>query len=361
MYQGIFIDTQTTDKPLADLMSIAGRSGLKVKFQTPIEFTNQVEQILDLKPDLLALDYHLNETGKKRSYTAGALAQQLRDSILESHTPDFPIVLVSNEENLKVFFDNLTAHSLFDRCFTKQALSNGSDSNQQIFSLVKGYKHLIKNWHQSERWSRFLGLKKSERIRVGYQGLRELDKLKVPHQVVRDILRYVIDRQGLLLDQYNVLAELGVAPTSKNITELLGILQKDKVLYTGGFSEGWTRWWRHRLENWSDQLCEDVLGNLTAKERVSCLNKKFGLKLSPAKSRWENHTDALVWIACDSCHQPTELQHSVAAYDPLPYSFAHGKRVCWKCVETGEFEKQGLEIDEDEEFIVEKIQNGEIR
>lgn len=82
MYQGIFIDAQTADNHLADLMSITGRYGLKVKFQTPTEFTTQVKQILDLKPDLLALDYHLNETGNKRSYTAGALAQQLRDSIL---------------------------------------------------------------------------------------------------------------------------------------------------------------------------------------------------------------------------------------------------------------------------------------
>lgn len=270
-------------------------------------------------------------------------------------------MLVSDEASWKFFSDNLTAHSLFDRCFSKKELSNGGDSNRRILSLVKGYKHLLKNWHQPERWSIFLGLKKSERIRVGYQALRELDKLKAPHQVVHDILLYVIDRQGLLLDKYNVLAELGVAPTSKNIKALLEILQKDKVLYTGGFSEGWTRWWRHRLEKWGDQLCEGALGNLTASARVSCLNKKFGLRLSPAKSRWENHTEALFAYACDSCHQPMEDQYSVFVYDPLPYTFAHSKSICFSCVETGEFEKMGLELDESQEFIVEKIRNGDLR
>ena len=85
------------------------------------------------------------------------------------------------------------------------------------------------------------------------------------------------------------------------------------------------------------------------------------LKLSPAKSRWQNHTDALLAFAYDSCHQPIEDEFTVIAYDPLPYTFIHHKYICWKCVETGEFEKYGLEIDDDEEFIVEKIQNGGFR
>jgi hypothetical protein len=55
-----------------------------------------------------------------------------------------------------------------------------------------------------------------------------------------------------------------------------------------------------------------------------------------------------------------EDEFSVMAYDPLPYTFIHKKYICWKCVETGEFEKHGLEIDDGEEFIVEKIQSGEI-
>jgi hypothetical protein len=52
-----------------------------------------------------------------------------------------------------------------------------------------------------------------EKLEVAYQAIRELDKLKAPHQVARDILRYVINRQGLLLDKDNLLAQLGVAKT----------------------------------------------------------------------------------------------------------------------------------------------------
>jgi hypothetical protein len=91
------------------------------------------------------------------------------------------------------------------------------------------------------------------------------------------------------------------------------------------------------------------------------LNKKWGLKLLPAKSRWKNDTDAFFGFACASCHLPTERAFSVLAYDPTLYSFVQRKSVCWKCVETGEFEKHDLEIDDGEKFIVEKILNGEIR
>jgi hypothetical protein len=365
MYQGIFIDAIEANKRFADLMSIKGPHGLRVTFQKPSELVTLAQEISATQPDLVALDYRLNDPRKKRplGYKAGPLAQQLRDQALETVSQDFPIILVSHQDDIKAFFENVTAHNLFDRCFSKEELGNGGSQSLQILSLVKGYKHLIKNWNKPERWSIFFGLTDQERVRVAYQAIRELDKLKAPHQVARNILRYVIDRQGLLLDKDNVLAELGVAKEKRDVDALLEILKQEKLMYTGIFSEGWTRWWSHSLEDWEKNLCDEHLGNMTAKERVSCLNKKFGLKLSPAKSRWQGHTEAFFSFACDSCHQPTEEQYSVAAYDPLPlpYTFARAHYICWKCVETGEFKDNGLELDEGETFIVKKIQNGEIR
>jgi len=352
MLQGIFIDDIESDKKLAQLMSSPRR--LQIRFQKPTELMKLAKYIMANNPDLVALDYRLNH-----DYKAGPLAQQLRDQALETVTKDFPIILVSSENDLKAFSDNITVHNLFDRRFSKERL--GKTHRLEIFSLAKGYKHLIKHWNNKERWATFLGLKQQEKIEVAYQAIRELDRLKAPHQVARDILRYVIDRRGLLLDKDNVLAKLGVAKAGKDVEAVLEILKRDKVMYTGVFSEGWTRWWQHRLWDWAKNLCGDSLGNLTAKQRVSCLNKKLDLKLSPAESRWKNTTDAFFAFACDSCHQPTEDQYSVIAFDPLPYTFVYRKHICWKCVETGEFAENGLEIDDGEEFIVTKIQNGELR
>jgi len=363
MFQGIFIDAFESDKKFAELMSTSGRYGLRVKFQKPVELMKLAGNILTSQPDLVVLDHRLNN-GQKRKYAgyqASPLAQQLRESVLQSVTHDFPIILISSEEDINAFFDNVTAHNLFDRYFTKSDLVNGSASNQQILSLVKGYKQLLKHWNKLERWSKFLAVTRQEKVEVAYQAIRELDKLKAPHQVAHAILRYVIDRRGLLLDQDNVLAQLGVSKLGKDVDTVFDILDRDKIKYTGVFSEGWQRWWQHRLADWGKKLCGKSLGMLeSTTERVSCLNQKLGLKLSPAKSRWPK-TDGLIWYICDSCHQPTEFNYSVIAYEPLPYRFLHPKRICWKCVETGEYKEHGLETDDGEELIVEKIQNGEIR
>jgi hypothetical protein len=363
MYQGIFIDNQDSDKRFAGLMSTSGQHGLHVSFQKPKELMTLAQEILAHQPDLVALDYRLDDPRKPLSsgYKAGALAQLLRDSVMDSVAEDFPVILVSQQDELNTFFDNVTAHDLFDGYFSKETLGNGSTHSIKILSLVKGYKKLIQYWNEPQRWASLLAVFQPEKLEVAYQAIRTLDKLKAPHQVAHDILCYVINRQGLLLDKDNLLAQLGVAKAGKNVDAILDILKTDKVLYTGIFSEGWTRWWLHRLQDWGDDLCGESLGNMTAKERVSCLNNKLGLELSPAKSRWQNNTDALIAFACASCHQPTERDFYVLAYDPVPYSFVQRKPICWKCVETGEFEKHGLEIDDGAELIVEKIRNGEMR
>jgi CheY-like chemotaxis protein len=363
MFEGIFIDAFDKDKNLAELMSTSGRYGLRVTRQKPLELMTQANNILASQPDLVALDYRLNPRQKRKytGYHASSLAQQLRESILQSVTHDFPIILIASQEDIHAFFDNLTAHNLFDRYFIKSVLTNDCASNQQILSLVKGYKQLIKHWDKPEKWSKFLAVTRQEKVQVAYQAIRELDKLKAPHQVAHAISRYVIDRRGLLLDRDNVLARLGISKSGKDVEAIFELLHRDKIKYTGIFSEGWSRWWQHRLEDWGKNLCGNSLGKLeTAPERVSCLNQKLGLKLSPAKSRWPN-PEALIWYVCDSCHQPTEFNYCVSAYEPLPYRFLHPKQICWKCLETGEYKEHGLETDDGEEMIVEKIQNGEIR
>jgi len=359
MYQGIFINDQKADKHFASLMSTPGKNGLTVKFQQPSELISLANHIVESQPDFVALDYHRKTP--QYAYKAEPLAQLLRSYSSENVEKDFPIILVSHEDEITGFLNNVTAHNLFDCRFTKQEVTDNPKHRKKMLSLVKGYQRMMKKWtKKSERWATFFALNKEERVVVAYQAIRELDRLKAPHQVAQQILRYVIGRQGILLDKDNVLARLGVAKAGKDIDTLFARLKKDKVIYSGVFSEGWMRWWQHRLWDWEKQFCDESLGNLAARERVECLNEKLGLNLSPAKSRWQEHTDALFAYACDSCHQPTEDQYSVAAYDPLPHTCIRGKRICWKCIETGEFQKQGLEYDNDEEFIVDLILKGEM-
>ncbi len=321
MFQGLFIDDQKAEQHFASLMSTPGENGLTVKFQQPTELMTLANHIVESPPAFVVLNYRQK---MPYAYKAEPLAQLLRSYTSENVEKDFPIVLLSHEEDISGFLNNVTAHNLFVCLFTKQEVAGDPEHRQKMLSLVKGYRRMIKNWRKkSERWATFFGMNEEERVVVAYQAIRELDKLNAPHQVAQQILRYVIGRQGILLDKDNVLARIGITKESKNVDTLFEVLKKAKVIYSGVFSEGWPRWWRHRLWDWEKQVCDESLGNLTARERVECLKEKLGLNLSPAKSRWQEHIDALFAYACDSCHQPTEQQFSVAAYDPLPHTYIH--------------------------------------
>lgn len=75
----------------------------------------------------MALDYRLDDP-LSSGYKAGALAQLLRDSVMDTVAEDFPIILVS-----------VTAHDLFDGYFSIYPLSTHSI---EILSLVLGYKKI---------------------------------------------------------------------------------------------------------------------------------------------------------------------------------------------------------------------------
>lgn len=371
MYKGFFVDDSERDKGIGENLSIAGKEGMEVEFIKPeLPLVELAEKLLSDKPDLVALDYRLDEEREKEDapnrYKAGPLAQYLRDNALDSTESDFPIILVSHEHKIKKYFEpDLTVHDLFDRHYTKQEIVKEPDRcRREILSLARGYKQLIGIWDKQDRLYLLVGLNEDDKAEIDQQPLRELNALKAPHQVIRNIFRYFIDRSGILLDLNNLLASLGISPDSKNLDKLLSVLNKNGITYTGIFGKGWERWWNYRLHRLGQELCSEHLGYLTAEQRVLCLNENFGLKLIPAKSKWTGRTDAMFAFACASCRQPTEMEFSVAAYEPLPHpGLIHPKRICWKCVQTGEYQNiyPRLSVHEDDLLVANKIEHGEIK
>ena len=79
MYKGIFVDAIPSDKRFADLMSSKGRHGLQIECQKPGELVTLAQYLWASQPDLVALDYRLNDSRKKRAlaYKATPLARRL--------------------------------------------------------------------------------------------------------------------------------------------------------------------------------------------------------------------------------------------------------------------------------------------
>lgn len=367
MFKGLFIDDNESDKGYAERMSESGK--LQVEFRKPDKsIIDLADEIIEYKPDLLALDYRLDEVelpshvNRQNRFKAGPLAQQLRDHAMDNPSNDFPIILVSHEDNIQRFYGpDLTTHDLFDSVYTKKRLvENEKDCKKEFISLTEGYRQLILSTSKPDKLSFLLNIKKDEKGILNKQYLNDINVQNVPHQLARSIFKNITLRYGLLLDRNDVIAASGVNPESKDIDKLIEELRKNDINYTGVFSEGWPRWWSHRLSDFGEKICGDRLGNLNAEDRIKRLNAALGTELAPAKSRWTGKTDALFAVACASCGNPTEMEFSVSAYDPVPVEMMQKKRICFKCIQTGEYDEHKLRIDEGDSFVAQRIESGKI-
>ncbi len=167
-----------------------------------------------------------------------------------------------------------------------------------------------------------------------------------------------------MLDEDNLIAHLGIHPDDKEsgrFKELIKIIAENDIGYSGIFGNGFQRWWGNRLKVFFEDRCSAILGEMTAAERVEKISECIGLKFKPAVSRWTNSSDTYVSFACSSCKNPTEVEYSVSTYDPLLLPPVIGKnRICWSCIQTGEYEDKGLLVDDSEEFTADKIRHGKI-
>jgi len=369
MYRAIFIDDDKSAKVYAGLLDKSDPDGLGIEFMQPnLALADLAAKILASKTQLLLLDYRLDQNPGDNSdqnrYKAGPLAQQLRDHAIDTPEDDLPIVLLSNEENIrKLFVPDETAHDLFDDKNTKQRVQADAGAVRiELLALIGAYARIKEVISSNNRLVPLLGLKGDETAVVAHQVLETVNSLAAPHLIVGHILRHLIRRSGLLLDDDGLMARLGVAPDSPDRGELIELLGKRRIGYGGILATGWRRWWAHRLlADLRGFVGSSELFGMVADKRVKALNEAFKLKLKPAISRWTKKTDALVTFACASCRQPTEMAISVAAYDPYPHPFAERKRICYTCVSTGEYEGRNVRVDERDEFAREQLVSGKLK
>ena len=366
-YKGVFLDDREDAEYFAELLCSTGSDSLSVVFQKAnLGLEDQAKAILEERPSAVALDYRLSDQQAISDvgirYKAGPLAQQLRDYAIENPSSDFPIVLLSAEEiKADEYEPDLTTHDLFDRVYVKEELVREPEKiKKELLSLAVGYKKICNAWLQNPKLSNFLQVGDDDYLLEG-QEIRRLSEVKAPHQLARVLLKNFISRNGLLLDRSAVLAVLGVAPDSpgSDINQLLTSISAAGAEYTGVFDSGWQRWWRYRVEAVFTSQCGDSPGNLSSAQRVNCLNRIFGISLLPAKSKWSIDEEVFPGFACASCGHPTENKHSVGVFDEVP-GFVEQRRICWDCVDRGLYTAMGFEVAEAHEFILGKIESGDL-
>lgn len=366
--KGIFVDDQVNQATFAVNMSTDGPDGMEIVFhqrQLNEKAEDLVKWISERSTDLLVLDYRLDEISGASPLRAGSIAQIIRENVLDDNNLDIPIVAISADPiyNREVLRD-LTAMDLFDAVYRKSVFTRSqSTERNELLDLARSYKTLLT--FGDNRLEMALELGDAELHLIDHQAFQEFrENLTLPHQFIRRFKNYFIDRNGILLDEPNLWARMGgdLKLTSDGEREKLhNCLQEKGVTYTGILGSGWPHWWGHRLENFFKESLGLELLDETGQQRIMRLNHEFGLNIVPAKSRWSDSSEEYFLLACASCLQPTSLDHTVPAYDPFPHSFGQQDRICWTCVQKGEYSSnEKFKIDEAGMFISEKIESGEI-
>ncbi|MFA6062318.1 MAG: hypothetical protein WC736_06865 [Gallionella sp.] len=376
MFKGVFVDDKIEEKKYAELLINNSNGLLNIEFRQPEhELTELADHLIEKKFDFAALDFRLDEVPfkdtegnqQKNKYRASALAQQIRDRAIDDASCDLPLILLSQEDFItRIFHSDSTAEDLFDLVISKEELVTEKPlrlAANRIASLAAAYKFIQDNFSSKPiELKNLLGLNPHEAEAIlNHQAIRAIDKIKYPHQVISKLMALLIQRPGILLTDEHLLARLAVSPDSPNINQLKDKLDKLGLSYSGVLHDGWPRWWWHRVEAWFKVTVRTSLGAIAGTERAARLGDALELKLMPAISKWTNSSSDYFWVACASCDHPTELKHSVLGYDVNYQPFFEPSRICWFCVQTGAYEKRGLEIDDSDRSLAEKIKSGQIQ
>ncbi len=363
---GFLIDDDDSAAASAALFS---SSALQLSFRLPADLEEFAQQLFNQQPAILVMDYRLDqvadEQGQTRRYKASALTQQLRDLATEHPMHDCPIVLHSAEDKLRDFYrPDQTAHDLFDDIITKDGQKNIEEIRRRLVGLAQGYIDLIAVDRQYEaRQLDLLGLTASQHSFVDHQDVQsQLRAAQVPHVMAQFLLKKLIGRNALLLDEPNVLARAGIRSDSPARARLCDALRTGGAEYTGVFASFRPRWWRTAVDDLLETWLGGTASRFTAEQRAIKLSEALNHPFEAAHSTWSGSAQERFTHACAVCAHPTHVAHSVAVLDVGNGVLAERRRVCFDCLQNDRHLRRGRtwEIDALDERVMRDVREGRL-
>ena len=315
----LYLDDEqlTTVEPYRDIV-VGSSKELNIDIEHPGDFANYTELIEKIKTKKyqgLILDWRLDDvsskkTKKKAVSRAAALAQEIRTREAEKKMLSLPIVIWSQENRLKNSYkSDFTSHDLFNLVYKKEEIAqNAVKIHDELLSLASGYKKI--NKFRAENKSFNLGTllnSKNNYIDIRIQEYFS-SNIQTVHQTARFIIRELLERPGLLIDELFLAARLGVDKDgSKDWDELINTLKKHK--YSGPFSDAWQRWWAYNIEKdwWATTSKQSrPISLLSSEDRLGIIKKNTRFKkLVAAKPIKENYHTKYYTI-CEYHNQPLD-------------------------------------------------------
>lgn len=287
------------------------------------KLSEQITRVLN-DHDAIIFDYQLddraNDQGERGNMKAPVIAQHLRTEITNTDKTlkDIPFILCSTNEKLqKSFTADSTSHDLFDFMFKKDS-GDLLDVGERIAALVEGY-NLIRKEKDLSKLLDYNYEKLDNRIFSKFLSISE----KLPaHEYANTILKDLLYIEGPLISEKTLAARLGLDINKSSDWPTL--LEKffSTAKYSGVFHKGWDKWWMESINQVFLELIGSNLSALDAKERVSLLIEKTGLKELELSEIINGCKSYRYWTICKSYNKPVDPREAFRAYtkkEPRPW------------------------------------------
>lgn len=298
-YKLYYIEDLESESRKSDLENL----GFEVEQYDPErDINNVIDKIDTSNPDVIIMDYRLNNGSENVNYDAPTIAATLRNKHRENFK-EIPIILISNEGKIADFYKDFLNQDLFDYAIEKQVLNNRKEFfKERVLSYIDSY---LKIKEFDFDILKILGLEEKDSLLLHSLIVKKLEPKKQQiyehSRFVNDNLIYAI---GTLIGEDVLAARLGIDKSSADWFKILDELKELK--YKGIFKDSHNRWWAEKLEEWWISVFGvNNLRRLDANERVRLLVDKFKFVLKSAKAT-ELSKSTKFWTICKGTNMPLD-------------------------------------------------------
>ena len=298
-YKLYYIEDLESESRKSDLENLGFEVG---QYDPERDINNVVDKINAYNPDVIIMDYRLNNGSENVYYDAPTIAATLRNKH-RANFKEIPIILISNESKIADFYKDFLNQDLFDYAIEKQVLNDRKDFfKERILSYIDSY---LKIKEYNFDILKILELEEKDSVLLHSLIVKKLEpktqQIYEYSRFVNDNLIYAI---GTLIGEDILAARLGVDKHCEDWHNLLNELNDS--MYQGIFKDSHKRWWSEKIERWwTSEFGVNNLRRLNAAERVNLLNNKFELNLKTAiPTKLSKSTK--FWTICKGTSKPLD-------------------------------------------------------
>lgn len=296
-----------------------------------------VKDIADKSPDIVLVDYQLNEGPRKRNqatYLGSTLAAALRERL-----PFTPIVLLTRRSFIKKVGAARDVLGAYDSLYFKDDVYGKASFGRDLRVLAEGFKALKE---QTAGWApvlNFLGAREAEqdvlRSADPPQALLENGSWRVT-EVSRWIRETLLGYPGVLYNPSHASVALGL-----NVTSFLRDSVQERLAdarYDGVFAPGEPRWWTGRLLGSARDVLREAkleLDGPMAFAKAWRVNTGEVLRLSVCNTSNQSPADSVCFVL----KTPVKRQYSLPYRPDSRPQVMDEARVSFKAIrETDEYD-----------------------